>query len=236
MASDEVVWFGFPLLMLMLGVGVMIHWVVDPVPWLRAHVHSGFPAALVDPLAVIAVVYPILLLAVWPIHRLARRDRRLVCPHCRRGLYRSRLRVTATRQCPCCYREILTDPDPQQPVVLPRAEAEALAAKCRWDMLKFCLGFPIVPLGTVGIGFGAEHLKDTGVVPEILAICVTFAGVLGMIAWVIWSLFQTGRILRDLVRCPRCELRQTPGSAVKFGRCLRCSQQLVAGLASPTAS
>jgi hypothetical protein len=70
-------------------------------------------------------------------------------------------------------------------------------------MLGFFVGFPVVWLVAAGLGFGSEYLKDVGVIPETIAVCVACAGALGLFAWVIWSFIQSVRELRHLGRLDR---------------------------------
>jgi hypothetical protein len=220
-------WFGLPLFVLMLGIGVTIHWVVDPVPWLRAHVHPGFPAALVDPLAVIAVIFPFCLVAVWPIHALAWRDRRLVCPHCRRGLYRSYRRVIATRKCPRCSREILTDPDRRRRPKLTREEVDAGAARCRRIGYGFFLGLLLAFPIAIGLIAGANYLMKSALISKTLANCALVAGLLVFVAGMVWACIQGFRLLETFIWCPRCGERNEFGAVKKFGGCCHCSQPLI---------
>lgn len=198
----------------------------NPDGWLPALLRPHLPSSLIS-LAGIAVwvvlAAPAVAFVFWLFARLARRDSRLVCPHCERGLARAFPRVVATRACPGCEREILVDPFPAEPVPLSRQEAETRANRWqrarRWGTCE--LGVFMFAIG----GFMA--LTDEGVIPEGDVAATTLIG--GSLAWVVWWIVRGERRRRSQqIPCPRCGASQEPTFVAKFGRCSWCSQPLVA--------
>lgn len=177
----------------------------------------------------------VVLLIDWVRNLRTRPDPRLSCPHCEKWLVRPWGRVVATKHCPRCSREILTDPDRPQPAPLTRKEVEALAARVRRSALVFVGLLVVVSVGT-GLGFWAEHLQDAGVLSELPALCVMGAGALAVVAFLVRSIIQDARTPCRLVTCPRCTGRTHPEFVLKFGHCAECSQPLIAEPAGGVAS
>jgi Zn-finger nucleic acid-binding protein len=176
----------------------------------------------------IGVSFSVIVVVGIAVNLLARRDPRLLCPHCKRGLFRLQFRVVATRACPRCQRVILTDPEPQKPVPLTRAQADENRAKFWRENRRSLIGFPTIWLSVIGLIFGSMWLKDAGWIGESVAICVACSAAAFMLGWLVWSAIRSMRSLSQMIRCPRCGAKQDPIGLAKFGHCTRCSQPLVA--------
>jgi hypothetical protein len=172
------------------------------------------------------LLVPSTLLVLWLFGRLTRRDPRLVCPHCNRGLARSFNRVVATRSCPGCTREILIDVYPVEPAPLSRQEAETQANRwqrtrrwgtCELAMIMFALWCVLA-------------FKDEGAIPDSpVGEVVGMTLVVGASAWMVWWIVRGHRRWRaQQIPCPRCGDSQEPSFVVKYGCCGCCSQPLVA--------
>ena len=212
------------LIGLPLGLAITFMWFVDP----RAHIHPKCPAWLV-PCGLIGVCIVILLVAAWPLNRWARRDSRLVCPHCGRGLFRARCRVAGTRRCPRCAWDILIDPEDPRPAPLNREKAEALAARFRCALRTIILFFVGVVLILVTVGIGCDALVATGWMNHDVSegIAVVMTVLLGS-GWG-WCGIQVFRLPSTFVHCPRCRYDHLPGQALQLGCCRACGQSLIAG-------
>src|SRR5207244_3791252 len=98
---------------------------------------------------------------------------------CDRGLFRSRFRAVATRECPRCRREILADPAPPEPPILTREDYERLAVRYRQPVRAFFLLFGLMFLVAAPVALGCEALVAAGwmshYVSERIAVVMTVA-------------------------------------------------------------
>jgi hypothetical protein len=193
-----------------------------------------FPPWINTPNLIVALVLVGLVTAL-PLRAWARRDSRLVCPHCSKGLFGSRIRVVATRKCPRCDRVVVVDPEPSLTPSLKREEVEEKVATQRKKMWRVMRGLflwtPAALALLTGIGFGTEALENAGVISKPVSKCVMILLMIGLIAllgWLLWLAITIFPRKSNLIKCPRCDDHQHPDFVQQFGRCSQCSQQLVA--------
>jgi uncharacterized protein (DUF983 family) len=202
-------------------------WDFDPVAWVHHCIDASIPSwavragVLATPLALLFLIG--LLFVRW-----AHRDLRLRCPHCQKGLVRHRLRVVATRCCPRCVSEILTDPKPQHPAALARAEVEVVAHRHRRRGLVVLLGLFALPLLTIGVCFEAFWLMEAGWIGEPFSIAIACLSAAVPFGWAVWGLIQCARMFREKVVCPRCQAGLFPEQIAKSGGCGWCGQRMIA--------
>jgi hypothetical protein len=199
--------------------------------WFRTHFHPATPTWVVWAVPYASILALAFLLDWWG-RVVARRDPRLICPHCDRRLfrayYKSLPRVVATRKCDRCKCEVLTDPEPQLPVPpeLTRSALEAWVAHRRrvrrWILASALLLFPLVACGltagvtTLVIWIDAS-LAFWGLLGTMLVICV----------FEVWAGYRLRKWRRKGVNCSRCHHAQPPDWTLEFEHCGRCGQRLV---------
>jgi hypothetical protein len=204
-----------------LGVVLTFTFLIDLTVLLPVHVQP-WHALLGLWVACIAGIFA----AVWAIDRSARRDPRLVCPHCDRGLFRARCRVAGTRKCPRCAQEILIDPDDPRSAPLTPEEAETRAVRFRWILFRFVpLMFVVSVVLYFPVATWLDALVEGGWISPTASESI-FNGI--RLSLVLWAVIQLYRLSCTLISCPRCRYVDTPRVAVKHGRCQACGQTLVA--------
>jgi hypothetical protein len=149
-------------------------------------------------------------------------------------LVRHHFKVVATRRCPRCASEILIDTMPQHTANLAGKYVEAVAWRHRRKGLVFLFGLPLLWLVAVGAIYGAFWLNKAGWIGESLSIAVVCISTCGLFTWVIWSLIQSLRMLREKVGCPRCQAAIFPELVSKSGGCGWCGQRMIADPPSGT--
>jgi hypothetical protein len=181
---------------------------------------------LLTALLILLSAYPAVLLLV----RWTRRDPRLVCPHCRAGLWRRRYRVVVTRHCLGCGQQVLADldPPPTIPPHLTRAEADAILAGNRRTIWRVVAVLPTACVLGFGTAIGFGLMWDAGWVTESLAVGGMAAAVVGLLAASEWALVKLWKLARSVITCPRCARDCPPEWALKFGGCGYCGQRFVA--------
>jgi hypothetical protein len=158
--------------------------------------------------------------------RIARRDVRLVCPHCARTLAFSYRRVVATRACPRCAREVLFDTYPTDPVPLSRANADALGLSQRRLLREMVLATALMLLGCGGVAALTDDYRFG--LPGYAVVSLIGTLWLRGRAW-----HHRWREAKKPVYCPRCMQPNEPVFVARFGGCGCCGQPLVAEDAAP---
>ncbi len=191
---------------------------------LRPHVReSVFSVVLIlSALLCLLPSAPPALLVAWLFGRQARRNPRLVCPHCDLALAHYSSRVVATRSCPQCDQVILIDPFPAEPVPLTPAAAVEQAA--RWRRFRR-RGLRVIALMAL-VPLPLLVLDGEGVLPNSNAVAAVLAS--GVVIWTVWMGVRNSRQRRALMlTCPRCGELQEPDFVARFGHCGACSQPLI---------
>jgi hypothetical protein len=165
---------------------------------------------------------------LWLCRRVARRDRRLVCPCCDRVLAFAYRHVMASRACPSCGREVLVDPSVADHAPLSREQAEARASQWRrsWRRVVFYFGLALV-LFLAG-AWSIIALKERGVISEREGDVADAVLVMVLFAYLSLAAVRNRHVRSLHVLCPRCGQPQDPTLVAKYGRCGACSQPLVA--------
>lgn len=174
-----------------------------------------------------AVPVVLMLLAAVPLNMAAHRDPRLVCPHCEKGLFRSRFRVFAIRACPRCRRELFDDSDPPEPPSLTRDELEDLAARYRRFLRAGFLWLPLTLLITAAIGLGSEALVDAGWMRKPVSEGIAVVLLVVLFAVAIRGAIFSLRSWSTLVACRRCGWIHSPRRLMKTGQCDKCHRTMV---------
>jgi hypothetical protein len=199
----------------------------NPDEGVSARLPDSAPRWLVSILP-IAILVAFSYLAAWLLVVWANRNPRLRCPRCDKGLVRHHFRVVATRCCPRCVSEILTDPKPQHPAALARAEVEVVAHRHRRRGLVVLLGLFALPLLTIGVCFEAFWLMEAGWIGEPFSIAIACLSAAVPFGWAVWGLIQCARMFREKVVCPRCQAGLFPEQIAKSGGCGWCGQRMIA--------
>ncbi len=201
--------------------------------------HFWFPqlgSSWLDVLGLFALPLGLLLLAAAPLNMAARRDPRLVCPHCGKGLFRSRFRVFATRKCPRCDRELLDEADPPEPPGMTQ-EVERLAVRHRQLHRAFFLLLGFMFLVATPVGLGCDALVAAGWMSHFVAECIAVVMIVSMFALMIWGAAGVVRCRYAFIECRQCRWVHTPGRLLKTGCCANCNRPMVAlpgGVAAET--
>lgn len=207
------------------------------VAWARTHLHPEFPTSALPLLlgwAVCCLVEAVLFnrLVRWRLARLARRDSRLVCPHCRwcPGQGGAWCEAVATRRCPGCGREFLADVAQPAPAAPPVVRAELgesvrVRSRVRRRTLRWRWGIFLVALGVVA-GFALR--ADSGRASDPLAVGGIMTALVACAIASAWLDAPRRKPDRVGIACPRCGGRWAPEWALKYGGCGFCGQPLVA--------
>jgi hypothetical protein len=164
------------------------------------------------------------------------RDPRLICPYCARSLVfpsNSYSRVVATRACPRCNREILTDPYPAEPVPLSSDDAEARASRWRQGWRRTSLQFAVLFSGFMIGTWILEAVEEEGAISAEVSEALGLALMLAFSSWGVWRIVRNRLLWRMQIRCPRCGHQQDPSFVARFRGCGACSQPLVAAAPTP---